>query len=167
MHYQDGTALNRLPEVLNHILQHLSQNPSPFVPTPEQAKKRASVALILRIRPAYKPWPLPSILQDGGALDDATRLKNFFEQDWVRSGDPEALFIKRSSRQGDRWQGHVALPGGGKDPEDEDDQATAVRETAEEVGVDLRPEAGYAIAVGNLPQRVVTTSWVRSMWQHR
>jgi 8-oxo-dGTP pyrophosphatase MutT (NUDIX family) len=58
---------------------------------------------------------------------------------------------------GDKWNGHVALPGGKRDPEDEDDQAAAAREALEEVGIDLSPE--NAIAVGNLPQRIVTTSW--------
>lgn len=55
----------------------------------------------------------------------------------------------------------MALPGGGRDPEDQDDKATAIREIAEEVGLDLRPEAGNAIAVGSLAQRVVMALWVR------
>ena len=81
----------------------------------------------------------------------------FFGQDWVKHGDPELLFIKRATRIGDKWNGHVALPGGKRDPEDDDDQVTAAREALEEVGIDLSPD--NAIAVGNLPQRIVTTSW--------
>lgn len=49
----------------------------------------------------------------------------------------EFLAIKRAESEGDPWSGHMALPGGRRDPEDEDLWVTAVRETHEEVGVDL------------------------------
>lgn len=75
----------------------------------------------------------------------------------MQHGDPELLFIKRASRVGDRWTGHVALPGGKRDPEDENDKAAAVREAQEEVGLDLTTEE--LIYIGNLPERVVTTSF--------
>jgi 8-oxo-dGTP pyrophosphatase MutT (NUDIX family) len=75
----------------------------------------------------------------------------------VQKGDAEVVFIKRAARQGDRWTSHVALPGGKRDPEDEDDKAVAVRETSEEIGLDLT--SSDALFVGNLPQRVVSTSW--------
>lgn len=75
----------------------------------------------------------------------------------MQHGDPELLFIKRAARVGDRWTGHVALPGGKRDPEDEDDKATAIRESQEEVGLDLT--TGHLIYIGNLPERVVTTSF--------
>lgn len=52
--------------------------------------------------------------------------------------DPEAvLLIRRAEREGDRWSGHMAFPGGRWSPEDPDLLATARRETREEVGVDL------------------------------
>lgn len=50
----------------------------------------------------------------------------------------EMLVIKRSEAERDHWSGHLALPGGRMEPEDENLQATAVRETLEEVGLDLR-----------------------------
>lgn len=71
---------------------------------------------------------------------------------------PEILFIKRTARKGDRWSGHVALPGGKRDPEDESDRACAERETWEEVGLDLSKHAHF---VGPLDQRLVKTSWGR------
>jgi 8-oxo-dGTP pyrophosphatase MutT (NUDIX family) len=50
---------------------------------------------------------------------------------------PEALFIRRAQRDGDPWSGHIGLPGGRREPSDRDRLHTAVRETAEEVLVEL------------------------------
>jgi 8-oxo-dGTP pyrophosphatase MutT (NUDIX family) len=49
----------------------------------------------------------------------------------------EFLAIKRAEQDRDPWSGHMALPGGRRDPEDKSLWAAAVRETREEVGVDL------------------------------
>jgi len=49
----------------------------------------------------------------------------------------EALFIERAQREGDPWSGHMALPGGRVDASDADWLAAAVRETREEIGVEL------------------------------
>lgn len=80
----------------------------------------------------------------------------------MQNGDPEVVFIKRAAREGDRWTSHVALPGGKRDAEDESDRDVAVRETMEEIGLDLTSE--NAFYVGNLPERVVSTSWVRDLF---
>jgi 8-oxo-dGTP pyrophosphatase MutT (NUDIX family) len=52
--------------------------------------------------------------------------------------DPDAiLLIRRAERHGDPWSGQMGLPGGRRGPEDQDLLATAIRETREEVGLDL------------------------------
>jgi 8-oxo-dGTP pyrophosphatase MutT (NUDIX family) len=54
---------------------------------------------------------------------------------------PDAiLLIQRAERPGDPWSGHMALPGGRRDPEDGDLLATALREAWEEVGISLSRE---------------------------
>ncbi|HUF13871.1 MAG TPA: CoA pyrophosphatase, partial [Longimicrobiales bacterium] len=51
--------------------------------------------------------------------------------------DLDVLLIRRARHDSDPWSGHVALPGGRRDPADTDLSATARRETLEEVGLDL------------------------------
>lgn len=51
--------------------------------------------------------------------------------------DAEVLLIHRATREGDPWSGHMALPGGRQSPDDRDVIHTAVRETLEEVGIDV------------------------------
>ena len=53
------------------------------------------------------------------------------------SSGPELLFIERSIKEGDPWSGQMAFPGGRASATDEDSLATAVRETDEELGLDL------------------------------
>lgn len=48
------------------------------------------------------------------------------------------LLIKRAEHPHDPWSGHMAFPGGRHDPGDEHLLHTALRETHEEVGLDLR-----------------------------
>jgi len=49
----------------------------------------------------------------------------------------ELLLIKRAERADDPWSGHIALPGGREDPADATLEDTAIRETKEEIGLDL------------------------------
>lgn len=56
----------------------------------------------------------------------------------VLAPDPDALLlIRRAERTGDPWSGHMALPGGRQEPAEPDLLTTAVRETWEEVGLEL------------------------------
>jgi 8-oxo-dGTP pyrophosphatase MutT (NUDIX family) len=54
----------------------------------------------------------------------------------LRAG-PEILLIRRAERVGDPWSGHMAFPGGREAASDESLLATALRETREELSLDL------------------------------
>lgn len=59
----------------------------------------------------------------------------------VLTPDPDAiLLIRRAERTGDPWSGHIALPGGRRDAADSDLVGTAIRETQEELGIQLTRE---------------------------
>lgn len=59
----------------------------------------------------------------------------------VREGELHILMIKRAEREGDLWSGHMAFPGGRMDRTDANGYAVAVRETREEIGLDLGERA--------------------------
>jgi 8-oxo-dGTP pyrophosphatase MutT (NUDIX family) len=65
----------------------------------------------------------------------------------VLDRDARVLLMKRTERPGDPWSGHISLPGGRFDRSDADLLATAIRETREELAIDL---AGARL-LGNLP----------------
>lgn len=73
-----------------------------------------------------------AVLLRGGSLDEA-----------------EVLLMRRAERPGDRWSGHIGLPGGHEEEFDADLVATARRESVEEVGVD--PGAGRSTLLGPMP----------------
>lgn len=72
----------------------------------------------------------------------------------------EVLLGERTKREGDPWSGQIGLPGGRHHAEDGTLLGTALRETREEVGVDLEGRAeilGHMAprAPGNKPQMLV------------
>ena len=160
-----SSSSNNWIEGLQQILAQGQAQAYPTLINPDACQKRASVALIVRIRPQASHQP-PKKERTTTTIpeDEVGTIDDFFDQDWVRHGDAEILFIKRAARVGDRWTSHVALPGGKREPDDVDDKMTAVRETWEEVGLDLRDDrmsssSSSSWCIGGLPQRVVTTSW--------
>lgn len=98
----------------------------------------------------------------------------------------ELAFIERAERTGDRWSGHMAFPGGRRDPGDPDLARTAARETAEEVGLELPDPIGrladqrgrssrglvaafvYALDEPHLltarPEEVAAADWISLRW---
>jgi len=80
---------------------------------------------------------------------------------------PEVFFIRRAEHPNDPWSGHMAFPGGRQDDRDATLLHTAMRETLEEVGLDLSTGAEHigqlddlqAIARGK-PQETVIRPFV-------
>jgi 8-oxo-dGTP pyrophosphatase MutT (NUDIX family) len=79
-------------------------------------------------------------------------------------GDVELLFIRRSEHPRDPWSGQMGLPGGRVDPGDASPLAAALRETREEIGLDLealgRPlgrlsEVRTHLPLGSVPHSVI------------
>lgn len=79
----------------------------------------------------YAADPDDPAVRPGQALQAAVSLV-------LRGSDElELLLIKRARLEGDPWSGHMALPGGRRDPADPSLLETAIRETREEVGIAL------------------------------
>ena len=74
----------------------------------------------------------------------------------VREGQEatELLMIRRATREGDPWSGHMGFPGGRRDPEDRSNFSCALRETEEELGVDV---SRWGAPLGELYD--VNTGW--------
>jgi len=67
--------------------------------------------------------------------------------------DAELLLIRRAERADDPWSGQIGLPGGGVDATDTSLAHTAIRETREEVGLDLDREGRVLGALDDLRPR--------------
>ncbi|EJD47635.1 hypothetical protein AURDEDRAFT_113314 [Auricularia subglabra TFB-10046 SS5] len=149
---------NELIAHLAHGLQRLRSTPPRVIASPSTQPRRAAVALIIRVvpDPSY-PLPEPSTLQPS--------LSDFFALDWVNApgARAEVLFLKRAasapSAPGDvsgNSEAHVSFPGGRTEEGDENGLYTAMRQTWEEIGLDLA-ERDF-VCVGQLDDREITTS---------
>lgn len=161
---------------LQHGLLRIATISPRVLASPPTQPKRASVALIVRIRPAKEDeawlraaWRqghareedahlFPSTAQQdaNGTMTTEARLRQFFALPWVQRGTPEVLYIKRAVRQNDNWSSHVAFPGGRRDEDDESGLYTAMRETWEEIGIDIADKE--FLHVGHLEDREITSS---------
>ncbi len=87
---------------------------------------------IARMKQALQHRPAVAVPREGPVREAAVALL-------VRPREQlEVLLIKRSEHETDPWSGHMALPGGRREPDDVDLFATALREAHEEIGIRAR-----------------------------
>ncbi|CAO3680406.1 unnamed protein product [Umbelopsis ramanniana] len=137
-------------DTLRTLLENLEAFKPTIIPSPKHQPRRACVSIIIRWNGHEHSY------KDKEPM--ATTWRQFLDKPWVKNnknGGPELLFMQRATRTGDRWSGHVAFPGG-KNEKDETDVETVVRETWEEVGLDLNAED--FIPVGRLDDREITSA---------
>lgn len=84
---------------------------------------RFSSRLLARVPENTAPWPEAKLAAVAAILR-------------VVDG-PELLFIKRAIAAHDPWSGHIAFPGGRRELHDASLEDTAVRETREEIDLDI------------------------------
>ncbi len=63
---------------------------------------------------------------------------------------PEVLMIERAEREGDPWSGQMAFPGGKSDHGDKNNFHTALRETHEEIGLDIDVHSQYLARLSDI-----------------
>eukprot|EP00871_Galdieria_phlegrea_P002084 jgi/Galph1/2877/GphlegSOOS_G1502.1 len=108
------------------------------------ATRRAAVAIILRF----------AFLQEDIPDSARSSLDEFLHYVKVKVKSPlQILYIKRSLQHNDPWSGHVAFPGGRQEP-GETDLQTAIRETKEEIGIDLGNRNQF-ICIGRISDREI------------
>ena len=98
-------------------------------PLQESFNPRASIAAIFRITPKYS-----QIANSSETEHSYFQYKNLYPH--IFTGTLQLFFIKRANNPKDIHSGHVAFPGG-KREKNESSLFTAIRETWEEVGIDL------------------------------
>lgn len=55
----------------------------------------------------------------------------------IDNQDLRILFVRRAKNLADPWSGQIGFPGGKREPEDKNLEQTVIRETKEEVGINL------------------------------
>ncbi|KAI3621943.1 nudix family hydrolase [Moniliophthora roreri] len=146
---------------LSRALHRIRTTPPRIIASPRTQPRRAAVAILIRIVPGSScPPPAAQAAQPS--------LSDFFQQEWVNAPDAQAeiLFLKRDAPSPEetvisqprigRNEAHVAFPGGRTEPDDEGGMYTALRQTWEEIGIDLA-EKNY-MCIGQLDDREITTS---------
>lgn len=185
LHHFNPITISTTPVHPNSI-PNTPYSTQPNTPTttrrPFNSNRRASVAIILRIVPnsqspssttpsspihsslssqptdhhSISPNVIPPPSRPYPPSDSSRQIKHFLSQPWVQDGTMQIFFIERANRTSDPWSAHLAFPGGRMELEDEDGLFCAMRETWEEVGIDLAEN--HFIHLGRLDDREITTS---------
>jgi 8-oxo-dGTP pyrophosphatase MutT (NUDIX family) len=99
-----------------------------------------------------------ALAREAATVDDPTLARSAVSM--LLTPGRRVWFIRRAERLGDPWSGHLGFPGGREQPGDHDLLTCAVRETWEELGVDLRA-AELLGRLDDLRVRPVRTLMVR------
>ncbi|KAJ3881197.1 hypothetical protein F5051DRAFT_124584 [Lentinula edodes] len=147
--------------LLSRALHRIRTTPPRIIASPPTQPRRAAVSILIRVVPSPHAQP--------ATLSAQPTLSEFFELDWVKDPNARAeiLFLKRETplpeetahsqpQAHNHNEAHVAFPGGRTEPDDEGGMYTALRQTWEEIGIDLA-EKDY-LAIGQLDDREITTS---------
>ncbi|KAF8898441.1 hypothetical protein BD779DRAFT_1666289 [Infundibulicybe gibba] len=148
--------------LLSRALHRIRTTPPRIIASPPTQPRRAAVALLIRVVPSQ-------VTPAQAEPSTQPTLSEFFELDWVNDPNarPEILFLQRDNSTHDDAslaqtrvrntnEAHVAFPGGRTEADDEGGLYTAMRQTWEEIGIDLA-ERHYT-CVGQLDDREITTS---------
>lgn len=157
-----NSTQNCLIDSLSAALHRLRSTPPRIIASPATQPRRAAVALIIRIVPSSSHRALTSLHVHPDSLS------SFFALDWVNEpgATAEILFLRRETPPSSRSvvqntprnseDAHVAFPGGRMEEGDEGGLYTAMRQTWEEIGIDLA-EKDFML-IGQLDDREITTS---------
>lgn len=105
------------------------------------------MSLIEQLADKLTPGESPSPLDGKRSAAVAVLLHDVTHAGHDVPDDPRVLLMKRAERVGDPWSGHISLPGGRHQSTDRDLLETAIRETREELSIDL----DGARLLGHLP----------------
>ncbi|OCB91187.1 hypothetical protein A7U60_g1595 [Sanghuangporus baumii] len=148
---------------LSRALHRIRSTPPKIIASPKTQPRRAAVALIIRVVPS--PFSSSPSLQNDAV---PATLSDFFTLDWVNEpgATAELLFLRREAPQSEKSvsqnmprnveDAHLAFPGGRMEEGDEGGLYTAMRQTWEEIGIDLA-EKDFML-IGQLDDREITTS---------
>jgi 8-oxo-dGTP pyrophosphatase MutT (NUDIX family) len=105
---------------------------------------------------SYDLDAIASLLEGrGAALDSSSSERQAAVAAILRAppdpGDAEILLVRRAERAGDPWSGHMAFPGGRREEGDASLLTTAIRETREEVGLDLEAHGALLARLPDTP----------------
>lgn len=124
-----AVAFGRSHTGLSTVYRRPSSVLNPAASPLDVALSHPEVARLARALSANVPTPAP---RDEPFHEAAVALVIHLADDGL-----ETLFIKRATREGDPWSGQIALPGGRRHDGEDSLVRTAMRETFEELGLDL------------------------------